>query len=369
MKTICIAVVLLMPFIPGYSQEYTIKGKINSPDSLMILFGNGIVKTDTLFTKSGEFYFHGKLKHPDLMTLIVFKAGKREYVKRDFFIEGGEIIVNTNFHDLYKAKIVMPQHDAQDKYNEFRKRFNPLVTVARSIIDSSYTGIRIVPEKKLFINLYNRVNQIEKEVAESFVLENTDNIVGAFVFCNYDRIEDYERLYSIYQMFSPTLQDSRFLKSVKDKIVALYSLKNGNPVMTFSATSSSNQIITLSDFRGKYVVLDFWGTWCSPCLKGFAKMKKYYNKFQDKIEFISIACNDTDSDWRKAIKEYKLNWIQILNKKDTDDLESQYNVETFSTKILIDKDGNLVQVFKGETDDFYDKLDSMFEQKKRNRKD
>ena len=87
MKSICIARVLFMSFISGYSQEYTIKGRINSPDSLMILFRNGIEKTGTLFTKSGKFDFYGKLKHPEFMTLIFFKVGKREYVIRDFLLK------------------------------------------------------------------------------------------------------------------------------------------------------------------------------------------------------------------------------------------------------------------------------------------
>ena len=93
-------------------------------------------------------------------------------------------------------------------------------------------------------------------------------------------------------------------------------------------------------------------------------MKEYYHKFQNKIEFIGIGCNDTDSAWRKVIKEYNLPWIQVLSVKGADDLEVKYNVEAYPTKILIDKEGNLVQVFKGENEDFYEKLNSIFEQKK-----
>lgn len=360
MKTICISWLLLLSFCSGYSQSFTIKGKINSPDSLMILFGNGIVKTDTLFTKSGEFKFEGKLNHPDLMTLIVFKKGKKEYVKRDFFIEGGEIIVNTNFHDLKKAEVIMTRRNAQDKYEEFRKRFDPLVKVARSIIDSSYTGNRTEPEKKLFRNLFDRVNQVEKEVAGTFVSENTDNIVGAFVLCNYYRIEDHDKLNKLYKMFSPALQNTRFLESINEKIMALSALKTGDPAPGFSIKSKENKMIRLNDFKGKYAVLDFWGTWCPPCLKGFEKMKEYYHKFQDKIEFIGIACNDTDSAWRSVIKEYNLPWPQVLSVTGTDDLEIKYNVETYPTKILIDKEGNLIHISKGEQEDFYTKLDSIF---------
>lgn len=118
----------------------------------------------------------------------------------------------------------------------------------------------------------------------------------------------------------------------------------------------------LADLKGKYVVLDFWGTWCAPCVKGFPKMREYYKKYNSKVEFVGIACNDKKSVWEKFIKEEGLEWTQLLNDVENNDLASKYNIRDFPTKVIIDKESRIVEIFKGETSAFYEKLDELLQE-------
>lgn len=119
--------------------------------------------------------------------------------------------------------------------------------------------------------------------------------------------------------------------------------------------------LKLSSLRGKYVVIDFWGSWCIWCIRGFPKMKEAYTKHKDKMEILGVDCNDRESKWKAAVEEYALPWLQVRcpNEK-LKVLATQYNVEGFPTKVIIDPRGKLVKVFIGEDPNFYPFLDSLF---------
>ena len=143
--------------------------------------------------------------------------------------------------------------------------------MAQTIIDSSIAYERTGAEKEIFKLLYDRLNHIESEVADKFEIENADNAVGAYVLYRYVRIEDHHKLDSLYNLFDTSLQATAYLKNIKNKIKALSILKIGQGVLDFTATASNGKIISLLDLRGKYVVLDFWGSWCPPCIGSFPK--------------------------------------------------------------------------------------------------
>lgn len=117
----------------------------------------------------------------------------------------------------------------------------------------------------------------------------------------------------------------------------------------------------LSSLRGKYVVIDFWGSWCIWCIRGFPHMKEAYAKYKDKMEILGVDCNDTESKWKAAVEEYALPWLQVrCPDEQLQTLASQYNVEGFPTKVIIDPQGKIVKVVVGEDPAFYTFLDGLF---------
>ncbi len=365
--------------ITVWSQNIIVKGKITDEDTVMLLFGS-MNAFDTLFTNTGQFEFNRKVLHPEFFTIACIKnkqsieaikegnerkmRSRDDGVSRDFFLEGGEVVINSSFSNLKNANVLMTQHKTQDKFEVFQKRFKPLVKVARAIIDSSFADGKSESEKKLYSDLYKRVVEIEDEVVETFVLENTNNAVGAYIFYRYMQQANLPKLDSIYKLFDPNLYASGYLKKTKTKIDAMYNLSFGKPVPSFSSVTANGRLFNLTDLKGKYVVLDFWGTWCAYCITDFPKMKEYYEKYKNKVEFVSIACNDKESVWRSAIKKFNLNWVQILNNEQLGDLTEKFNILAFPTKLLIDYKGSLVQTFIDNPRDFYQKLDSLLKEEK-----
>ena len=117
----------------------------------------------------------------------------------------------------------------------------------------------------------------------------------------------------------------------------------------------------LSSLRGKYVVIDFWGSWCIWCIRGIPQMKTYYTKYKDKMEILGVDCRDTEDKWRAAVEEHQLPWLQVRcpNEK-LQTIAAQYNIEGFPTKVVVGPQGKIAKVVVGEDPEFYKYLDELF---------
>ena len=118
--------------------------------------------------------------------------------------------------------------------------------------------------------------------------------------------------------------------------------------------------LKLSSLRGKYVVLDFWGSWCVWCIRGIPAMKEAYTKYKDKMEILGIDCRDTEEKWRTAVEKHELPWLHVrCNDEYLPTLGQQYQIEGFPTKVVIDPEGKIVKVVVGEDPEFYTYIDQL----------
>lgn len=125
----------------------------------------------------------------------------------------------------------------------------------------------------------------------------------------------------------------------------------------FSLHDTVGASVSLADFRGKWVILDFWGSWCTPCIKGFPELKAIYAAYAGRVEIIGIACNDTEEGWKKAVARFELPWINLYQPKGTQ-VSAQYHVTAFPTKVVIDPQGMIRKVYSGASPTFRQELES-----------
>ena len=134
---------------------------------------------------------------------------------------------------------------------------------------------------------------------------------------------------------------------------------NENEAPDFTLNDLSGKPLTLSSLRGKYVILDFWGSWCGWCIKGFPQMKEYYQKYAGKFEILGIDCNDPEVKWKAAVEKYELPWLHVYCPRDSNVLDL-YEIQGFPTKIIVGPDGKIVKTIIGEDPAFYTFLDKLF---------
>lgn len=139
-------------------------------------------------------------------------------------------------------------------------------------------------------------------------------------------------------------------------------LEPGNQAPDFTLKSIDGTDVALSSLKGKVTVLDFWGSWCIWCIRGVPDMKASYAKYSPDLQIVGIACRDTDEDWRAAVAEYELPWIHLFNGEGDADVSALYAIEGYPTKVILDKDLKVVEVFIGEVPEFYEKLDELMGQ-------
>lgn len=149
--------------------------------------------------------------------------------------------------------------------------------------------------------------------------------------------------------------NARALKSIEAE-KNQEALKTGNAVAPdFTLPGIDGKNITLSQFRGKWLILDFWGSWCMWCVKGFPSLKEAYQKYAGELEILGVDCGDTREAWKAAVERFKLPWKQCYN-GDGQEILSQYGVEGFPTKLIISPEGKVVDLTTGEDPSFFDRL-------------
>ena len=158
---------------------------------------------------------------------------------------------------------------------------------------------------------------------------------------------------------SVLLQKAR--KSYENSIVrekAKAAMQPGKVAPDFKMTTLKGDEVTLATFQGKYLLVDFWGTWCGWCIKGIPSMKKAYEKYRKHVEFLGVCCGDTDKKWREGVAHHNLPWVNVLEGESG--LSARYAVGGYPTKVLLDPEGKIVETFVGESPALYQKLDELF---------
>ena len=219
--------------------------------------------------------------------------------------------------------------------------------------------------EKIYNESYRPVIQQMMDTRLSYVKQHPDSDVSLYLLsqAGLDNLRELlptltdqvknGPLAPLYRTFEKAIQEADAREAAKEKI------KEGLPAPDFTLKDLQGNDLSLASLRSKYVVLDFWGSWCGWCIKGIPDMKKYYEKYKAKMEILGIDCRDTEEKWRAAVEKYELPWLHVRNEGDPD-VSILYAIQGYPTKIVVDPEGKIAKVVVGEDPAFYEYLDSLF---------
>jgi len=367
MKKLILPLAILTLMLSGCSQNpsntFTLSGTIEGKtDGEIYLTRIDIQtqdsKTDTLKIEKGSFIIKGVLDEP---TYAVISDGNLNDMNNPnlvtIFIEPAKMKIALKWNDFKNYTLTgSATNDDALSFEEMQKPYTEKIMGLRNTLANEKALTQDVDTSKIR-EIENESTRLSEELEvkiKDFIKSNPDSYYAAFTLNMRKSYYPLDELQSYYDLMTERVKNGKDAKEILAEITKIRSLEPGNPAPVFATIDINGNQLSLSDFKGKYVILDFWASWCVPCRKANPHLKALYEKYKDKgLEVICISDDDSNPDkWRQAVEKdqigmfkHVLRGLKILPgyKFDkTNDISEPYAVHSLPTKFLIDKDGNMV---------------------------
>lgn len=210
--------------------------------------------------------------------------------------------------------------------------------------------VRITPEAEEELRLKMEELNIQSQMLKvEFIKNNPASDAASYILEGISRDLDFEDYKNLYEGLTEEVKGNSFGKIIGTKLTAIEATKIGNPAPSITGTTVTGEGFNLAQLEGKVVLIDFWGTWCGPCMDGMPKLKELNAKYKDDLQVVGIA-SDREAAWRTGIEQNELDWIHLLDAKG-DIALNNYNITGYPTKLLIDRDGLIAFKEIGENDE------------------
>lgn len=163
-----------------------------------------------------------------------------------------------------------------------------------------------------------------------------------------------DEIQKLFYSFTPSLQKAKKGVEFKETLLNIKRSAVGSYAPDFHVRDNNNKSLVLGSFRGqKYVLLDFWASWCGPCREDFSFLKDLYNKYEPKgLEIIAVSRDDKSDLWKKAIIDDELDmWKHFSIKENKSMVEKLFFVTAIPVKILINKEGKIIGRWRGSSEE------------------
>ena len=331
-------------------RNYSINGTVNpekNGDYIMLFKyrGDSIYAVDSTNISEGTFKFSGE---ETLHDIAIITTGNYPDIVRaaEVVLERGEIEVYLDSISEVKGTPL------NELYTAFKRKKSD--SWAKYILWEQQNKDSIAADKEL---IWRKYALYQKNLAD-FYKENIKNPVGRRTFKECKRLENKD-IYQIYELLpeeyksDPVIADRIKRCEEEDKKNDLRGQLIGQKYTDFELFTQDKSTKKLSDYVGKseFLLIDFWGSYCSPCIRKVPKRKAIYDKYKDRgFQIISISFDNRLEQWQEVINKVDAPWIHLSDLKGgKSPLKETYHIPCVPYSILLDKEGTIIDVLVQES--------------------
>jgi peroxiredoxin len=362
MKKSILLSLCMLAFLWANAQKFVINGTLEGGKQEYIyrsqIVGGKPVRLDSVQLKAGKFTLSGKVTLPELQLLSI--QGKQSYLP--FFIENSVITVTGKLDSLSNALI--KGSSVQDLFTAYNKLQEPLSNQQREL-GKKYNEARATGDKAKMDKIevqYDKLDSVKQLNTKDFIAKNPKSVVSAYLIQQNQHAMEFEELEAAVKKLDPSLAKTSYVVALNATIETLRNVQVGKVAPDFEMADTTGKMVKLSSLRGKYLLVDFWASWCGPCRRENPNVVAAYQKFAAKgfdVLGVSLDQPNARAKWIAAIQKDELTWNHVSDLKYWDCAAAKlYGVRSIPSNVLLDKNGVIIaKDLRGE--DLHKKLEEL----------
>ena len=337
------------------AQNYVIEGTAQGMDGQKAYIGEAksskdIRMLDSVEIKDGTFRMEGKLSEIKQLSLFIGKQ-KQNFlldenpIRADYVMQESEFAGKT----VRTPKIKITGDRDQELLTDMN---NAIAQEMFSMLAISFMGkgrdVNAPENKQLadsITTIYTTAKAHTKQVLDSIIGHYPDSYVSGIILRDiYSKELSADEMQARYDALSQRVKASNIGKDLAGVIKSMRAVGLGSMAPDFTLNDPDGHPVKLSSLRGKCVLIDFWASWCGPCLREAPNVKRVYDKYHDKgFEVLSVSIDEDKEAWVNAIQKHQLTWLHVSSLKGWQcPVARLYQVSGVPAMFLLDRDGRIV---------------------------
>lgn len=348
---------------PYKKGQYKLSGQISGlssqkPQKVYLQGFSKNVRYDSCVVNNGTFQFAGEIMEPEWVEIRFTPATADTSTKEgsriklvNLFLETGNTSVVIDAAQP-PEDIIVKGSDVSNEYLAFARKHKKLIESKIENIDSYYRIKTLAGDDAKMPLEYSSALQAIESRLDSIDAEKS-NALSDYIathpnsyFALWELAQDFrrglpfEKVDTMFKRFSKPMKATLIAKVMKDKIQEERMFAIGNKLPHFILKDEKGTDVSSAGLKDKYVLIDFWASWCFPCRREGPFLKAAYEKYAAKgFEVLGVSIDQNESSWKKALKEDELPWINVI---DNGNVATEYKIRQVPTNFLLDKTGRII---------------------------